>query len=111
MTLGRNFDMIGSRGIFLKLLSLVKNNRHAAEPLPRDSDQSSCARWCHSLFLGMLMQPVIAESTDLFLTDSPFRGGPSCSLTQKMEAFKTSGNVNSPHPPRPLTSMHPAEET
>lgn len=56
--------------------------------------RSSCARWCYSLFLGVLMQPLIAESTDLVLTDYPSREGPCRSLTREMEAFKATGDVN-----------------
>jgi hypothetical protein len=73
--------------------------------------RSSWARWCFSLFLGVLMQPLIAESTDLFLTESPLREGPRCSMTRKMEAFKATGNVNGLPQQRPLRLVPPAEET
>lgn len=57
------------------------------------------------------MQPLIAKSTDLFLTDSPLREGPRCGVTRKMEAFKATGTVNGFHQQRLLKSMHLAEET
>lgn len=57
------------------------------------------------------MQPLIAKSTDLFLTDTSLREGPSCSVTWKMEAFKATGNVNGLPQQRPLKFVHPAEET
>lgn len=111
MAPGRNFEITESRAIFFKLLSLVKSHRPRQRLCLVSLTRSSCARWCPSLFLGVLMQPLIAESTDLFLTDSPLREGLCCSVTRKVEAFKATGNANGLHLQRPLKSMPQAEET
>lgn len=57
------------------------------------------------------MQPLIAESTDFSLTDSPLREGPCCTVTWKMEAIKATWDVNGLHQQRPREPMPPGGET
>lgn len=63
------------------------------------------------MFLGVLMQPLIAESTDLFLTRLSFKGRAGLQRDpEKVEAFKATGNANGLHQQRPFKSMPLAEE-